>query len=337
MGTTLEQMNASAKGFLDFESSISAELEAQLLTGKNINLDAARYFALTGQTNNMMKEIQSNFPSWEEFNKMNRIAQEGYSKALGLSVDQMSNMIFEQQTLNKLSKANTLTLTGQNSARAQAELMAVKSSKDIIGVLNKYNISIEERAKLLGEETYLQLQNQSAQDKFAMALEKLKETFANLVDGGFLDTIANTLVAIVNASSKGITGMFSIGEEYEKAQIQSIRERAKQDLGLASKIKEIDDKTDKWRGYTEDEAREKIIALNKPKQDDFVMRGNTITPFRKDDIIMGGTNLGGGTEELQKLNKNIELLISIVKEGKDINLDSYKVGTLLSLGNVKTQ
>lgn len=336
MGTTLEQLNNIAKGFLDFESSISAEFESQLLTGKNINLDAARYFSLTGQTNEMMKEIQKNFPSWEEFNRMNRIAQEGYAKALGMSVDQMSNMVFEQQTLAKVTKQNTINILGQNNAAAAAELMKAKSSKDILNTLNKYNISIEQRTKLLGEEQYLQLQNQSAQDKFAIHIEKLKETFATLVDGGYLDKFANLLIAIVNSFSKGITGVFSVGREFEKAQMDTIKKRSETDLDLAKKIQKIEEDRSGIAGIRQRVQTRKILELNKP-QDDFVVKGNTVTPFRKDDIIMGGTNLGGGNEELQKLNKNIEILIGIVKEGKDINLDSYKVGTILSIGSVKTQ
>jgi hypothetical protein len=42
-------------------------------------------------------------------------------------------------------------------------------------------------------------------------------------------------------------------------------------------------------------------------QSDFIMRGNKVTPFRKDDIIMGGTSLmdqaAGGTMNPQDTKK----------------------------------
>lgn len=342
MGTTLEQINNIAKGFLDFESSISAEMEAQLLTGKNINLDQARYLSLIGDTTGMMKEIGKNFPKWNEFNTMNRIAQEGYAKALGISVDQMSDMVFEQETLNKLSKANSINLAGQNGAKAQAELMSVKSSKDIMQVLNKYNISLEERVKLLGEEQYRQLQNQSAQDKFGMALEKAKEAFANLVNGGTLNKLADIVTALANSLSRGIGGIFHMGEELRKTQLEQLNTLALTDKTVAKQVKNMTYTRDvagtmgfQKEQYISPDAISKILYNS--KKEDFVMRGNTVTPFRKDDIIMGGTNIGGGTEELKMLNKNIEILIEITKQGKNINLDSYPIGTILSLGSLKTQ
>ena len=42
LGLSLKETQAIAKGLLDFESSITSELEAELLTGKNLNLERAR-------------------------------------------------------------------------------------------------------------------------------------------------------------------------------------------------------------------------------------------------------------------------------------------------------
>lgn len=350
MGTTLEKLNEIAKGFLNFETSISSEFEAQLLTGKNLNLDAARYYSLVGDTNNMMKEIQKNFPSWEEFSHMNRIAQEGYAKALNMSVDEMSNMVYEQQTLAKLSKANEVNLKGIVGAQAAGALIGIKSLKEIMPLLDKFNISAEARKQILSDEVYLNLQNQSAQDKFNNSMEKMKEIFANLVSGGTLDKFANLVVAITNSLSKGITGVFGIGKEYERLILEKASERVKNDVNFSKaftgaqlhKTNTVIGLTGTYQKPLKDLDPEKVAEFmysydKNKKLDDFIIKDNKITPFRKDDVVMGGTNLMGSNEEMKKLNKNIEILIDTVRQGKDINMDSYQIGTLTALGTMGMQ
>ena len=62
---------------------------------------------------------------------------------------------------------------------------------------------------------------------------------------------------------------------------------------------------------------------------DFISRpGQPIQKFRKDDIIIGGTNLGGGNGEVISLLKE---LVSAVKEGGDVFIDGNKVGKSLAL------
>ena len=50
-----------------------AEMEAELLTGKELNLEKAREAALNNDNVTLMEEISKNFGSMEEFGKMNRI------------------------------------------------------------------------------------------------------------------------------------------------------------------------------------------------------------------------------------------------------------------------
>ena len=48
IGLNLNQQASIAKSLLDIESSIEAEMEARVLTGKELNLDKARELALEG-------------------------------------------------------------------------------------------------------------------------------------------------------------------------------------------------------------------------------------------------------------------------------------------------
>ena len=62
---------------------------------------------------------------------------------------------------------------------------------------------------------------------------------------------------------------------------------------------------------------------------DFISRpGQPIQKFRADDVIVGGTNLGGNNNEVVMLLKE---LISAVKEGGDVFIDGAKAGRSMAL------
>ena len=103
-GMTLADVSGVANNLLDFQSSIAAELEAELFTGKQLNLERARYFALTGELGKLSEEIKNNVIDEYEFAQLNTIERRKYANALGMSVDQLSDMIFDMETLAELEK-----------------------------------------------------------------------------------------------------------------------------------------------------------------------------------------------------------------------------------------
>ena len=72
-GITMSQLDSTASSLLDFESSIAAELEAELLLGKDLNLEKARQAALDNNMAILSEEIAKNVGSAAEFQEMNRI------------------------------------------------------------------------------------------------------------------------------------------------------------------------------------------------------------------------------------------------------------------------
>lgn len=82
------------------------------------------------------------------------------------------------------------------------------------------------------------------------------------------------------------------------------------------------------------EVLNKFDVKEEKLQDDFVMKGNKIVPFRKDDIIMGGTNLlGKDSKEVVGLLREI---VDAIKEGGTIMIDGQKVGVAIAKGTYKT-
>ena len=99
LGMDLSKVNAIADGLLDFESSIEAELEAQLLTGKNINLNKARELALNNDLEGVAEELSKNGASAAEFAKMNRIQQQAMAKAMGMSREELAKMVLTEKAM----------------------------------------------------------------------------------------------------------------------------------------------------------------------------------------------------------------------------------------------
>jgi hypothetical protein len=181
LGINLDQADKIASSLLQFESSITAELEAELLTGKEINLENARYFALMGDIGSMAEEINKEIGGSAEFIKMNRIQQEAYAKAVGMSREELANSLVEQEALSKLGRSLT-----------EEEKNAYEFAKQKYGE--------EKAAKMLGEDQLDTMMDQaSTQERFTAAVEKLKDVFVSIVDGplgsmlsGFATLLSNT-------------------------------------------------------------------------------------------------------------------------------------------------
>lgn len=103
LGVSLEQVDKIADSILQFESSISAELEAELLTGKQLNLEKAREFALMNDMEGVANELVKNQSIMQAFASGNRVEQTAVAKAMGMSREEMSKMIFQQQMISGLS------------------------------------------------------------------------------------------------------------------------------------------------------------------------------------------------------------------------------------------
>ena len=77
----LQEVVSTSKSLLDFQSSIDAELQAELFTGKQINLERARLFSLTGDYEGLTREINKEVGDFYEFSKLNVLQQDALAKA----------------------------------------------------------------------------------------------------------------------------------------------------------------------------------------------------------------------------------------------------------------
>jgi hypothetical protein len=104
LGLELNQINGIADNLLDIETSIANEFQAELLTGRQINLERARFFALTNDLAGLTEEIGKNQELINSFTTGTRIEQQAIAETLGLDVEALSNMVNQQMALNQMSE-----------------------------------------------------------------------------------------------------------------------------------------------------------------------------------------------------------------------------------------
>ena len=61
LGLNLDEAVGIAENLMNFESSIESQMNAMVLTGRNLNLEQARFLAATGETDKMLVEISKQF------------------------------------------------------------------------------------------------------------------------------------------------------------------------------------------------------------------------------------------------------------------------------------
>jgi hypothetical protein len=188
LGVNLQQVEGIASSLLQFESSISSELEAELLTGKQLNLEKARLAALNNDLATVAEEIAKQVGTAADFTAMNVIQQEALAKSVGMTREDLAKSLIEREALVKLSGVEG------------------KTAQERFNNLVK-EVGLEEAKKRLGDETLAnQLAGQSVQERFTASIEKLKEVFISLAEPlmPVLDLFAQIAEAI--APIAGIIG-----------------------------------------------------------------------------------------------------------------------------------
>lgn len=199
IGLTLQQQEKIQSNLLDFESSIEAELQAELLTNKELNLEAARLAALKGDQASLTAEIAKNIGTAEDFGKMNLLQQEAIAKVFGMQREDFADMLVKQEALGKLSAKN--------------ETEAIKKIRERIAQGESYNDIVKD---IGSTELVDRAQNISLQEKMNKLLTKATDVLLSEHMVSFFKTIDGLLKSAVIHADKigvamGVIGSFFIG------------------------------------------------------------------------------------------------------------------------------
>jgi hypothetical protein len=202
VGLELNEMKGIQDSLLNIESSIASEFEAEVLTGKQLNLERARYYALTNNISGLSQELGRQGIDQAKFAGMNVLQQEAVAQAMGLSRDQLGEMLLDQAALSKLTGGDT------------------EENRKQLAILKEKGFSAQAIAELGQEEFDRQKASASTQDKFNASVEKLKEVFVSLAEPlmSILGTLSSMLsivglilkpIAFLNNLIEGLMGSWS--------------------------------------------------------------------------------------------------------------------------------
>ena len=295
LGLTLEQTAKAGEALLNFESSIESELKAELLTGKQINLERARAAALVGDQVTLAQELVNNVGTLEDFQKMNVLQQKALAEAVGLTTDEVANQLRNQK-------------------------IALETGKSL--------------AQVTEEELLKAQQRQDAQTKFNNAVAKLQDLIGNVVAGplGQMLEIFGDILNLVSNITAGIQEAF--GSPGSKAFLGALAGFAVggpvgalvgAGVGLVSGL------ADDIVGYG---ARTLLtpqgaVALN---NNDTVIAGTNL--FKGDDVMSfpkGALSMGGAdfSPMVNAINEVRAAVKDLASRPVNINIDGKQVGTSL--------
>jgi hypothetical protein len=328
LGSTLNGVAGISKNLLNFEDSISSELEAELLLGRDINLEKARQYALEGNIEGVANEINKQVGSAADYSRMNVIQQEALAKAMGTSREELADMLVKQESLNNLKgtfaalskeQLETMKTAGKIDEATFKNLSEGKASaSEYYESLKKAGLSTEELTTQLGAASLKALESQSAQDKFNDTLEKVKESFSRAFTGETIDKFANLLADFIKRWSEDglFSAIFSSG-------------------GTEEKKKQVADATSGKQGA---EQRKTMVIMeraertgesgvNTTREIGGIAKGGIIPSGYPNDTFPARLSSGEAVVPLDGFYSKLDILISAVEKGGNIYLETDKVGT----------
>ena len=164
LGLEMKDLESISSSLLSFQSSIEDELAAELLTGKQLNLEGARYAALIGDQAMLAEELAANFGTAAEFGDMNVIQQAALAKSVGLTKDTLAESLMKREAMAALSKF-------EGDTEKEKYENAVK------------RLGVEGARLELGNEALAnQMESVSLQERLAAAGEKFQEALMPLAE-----------------------------------------------------------------------------------------------------------------------------------------------------------
>jgi len=103
LGVELSTVESIAEHLLDFETSINAQMEAQMFLGRSLNFDRARMLAMQGNFNGMLNEVIGQMGDINDLANLDYFQRKKLAEALGISAKELGSIVANQQRLNEMN------------------------------------------------------------------------------------------------------------------------------------------------------------------------------------------------------------------------------------------
>lgn len=214
LGSTIEDIAAAGKNMLNFEESIGAELEAELLSGKEINNEKARAAALMGDQAGLAKALQED-QALQKFEAAKTVLeQEAIAKAYGLQANQMADMVAESKALKAFGAKDKEELSDsikkeiekvellQKQGKAEDAKLAMQKLQQKVG--NQSLIDQTKNMTVAEKQEEAMTKVSEAMDKLNIILKPIAAAFKFIADN--VEIISKGLLLLAGGSALGKMG-----------------------------------------------------------------------------------------------------------------------------------
>jgi len=133
MGIEVSSIASAAEQLLDFENSITQQMEASVLIGKELNFDRMREASLAGDLNGVMEEQARIMREVGSLDGMNVLQKKALASAMGLTTEELDKM-------NEAAKFNNQYF-GENSSLLDNVIgKTLKYGGALMGVVQEYGM-----------------------------------------------------------------------------------------------------------------------------------------------------------------------------------------------------
>jgi len=280
LGMTLDETREIGSQLLDIESSVGAEMEANVLTGKHMNMERARELALQGKTAEAAAEAVKQAGAYDELMAMAPYQQEAIAKAAGTTVEKLIEAATAQKNLNSIADSLGITLKDNEKLTdeqiAQAAALGNEEAKKL--ALADQQAAAQEKLAQLGDKLMLIF------SKLATPIMEMLDPLMQMIDVVFpaLQTAIEIAFFPLRAASELLSGIANVFGG------TSVPYRTENTIGMNDGIIDSDG-----------------LAVMSPK--------GTYS-LNENDSIIAGTNLTGATQTSTNTSGNTSKLESLLEK-----------------------
>lgn len=326
LGTNLKDVLETTDKLLDFESSITKELEASAFVGGQFNLSQARALRAAGDIAGAQEEILRQVQRSGDFRQQDVFTQRALAEAAGMTVDEIARQLTVQDRLNSLGvdqidSAKELLdagvdITNLNDTQLAQEVQKFALQKEQQGQLTNISNAFQGIAATLASTLVPLLESLTPILSLALApIQLMAEGLASMVGFireqkelfGAVATIAGIVYGIKYSNfllDKGeiaykkvllMFGKKELAQEGAIAGVKALSNPARALAGLAAAALVIG-AISKFKSKADDAMFSQVTPSGYGKR--ALLEEGSITLFNNKDTIIAGTNLNKGVDSM---------------------------------------
>lgn len=187
LGTSLTEAAKVSEGLLDFENSITSELEASAMLGRTINFNKARELAANNDIIGAQQAVLEQLEDTVDLNNLNRFQLDSISKASGIEVSELRKQLRLRERFR-----------GLDGERLKAAQQVLESGKELSDI------------------TTADIELQTARNKQQQELQSLTDELGNTfgaIGSSIMDALApvgKIILQLLNLAGKFLLPIFKL-------------------------------------------------------------------------------------------------------------------------------